>query len=262
MNSLRNKFIALTGAAGGIGKAIAAQLAAQGATLLLIDRNELALKNLADSLGEQHIAVSVDLSSAEGLQAVTKCCAQLDNGLDMLINAAGINQFGAFESLSQDDINRLLNVNLQMQIQLTHALLPILKQQSAATIVNIGSTFGSIGFPGFAVYCATKFAMRGFSEALRRELADTSVMVKYFAPRATQTAINDDKVNAMNKALNTAMDTSEAVAEAFMEFLFKAKQSSAYLGWPEKLFVRINSILPGVVDKSLIKQLPIIKRFF
>jgi short-subunit dehydrogenase len=262
MTSLRNKSIALTGAAGGIGSAIAAQLAAQGATLLLIDRNELALKNLANSLGEQHIALSVDLTSAQGLQTVTECCAQLDNGLDMLINAAGINQFGAFESLSQDDINRLLNVNLQMQIQLTHAVLPLLKQQSSATIVNIGSTFGSIGFPGFAVYCATKFAMRGFSEALRRELADTSVTVKYFAPRATQTAINDDKVNAMNKALDTAMDTPEVVAEAFMAFLFKTKQSSAYLGWPEKLFVRINSLLPGVVDKSLIKQLPIIKRFF
>ena len=126
--------------------------------------------------------------------------------------------------------------------------------------VNLGSTFGSIGYPGFSAYCASKFALRGFSEALRRELADTRVKVLYFAPRATRTSMNAANVVAMNDELHQAMDEPQEVAQQLLQAI-RREDDEHYLGWPEKFFVRLNSLLPRVVDQALRKQLPIIQRF-
>ena len=112
--------------------------------------------------------------------------------------------------------------------------------------VNIGSGFGSIGFAGYSGYSASKFALRGFTEALRRELADSSVRVGYLAPRATVTDMNSEQVVAMNKELGNKMDTPESVAEEFLSLL-KSDQTERYIGWPERFFVKLNSLLPGVV---------------
>jgi short-subunit dehydrogenase len=119
--------------------------------------------------------------------------------------------------------------------------------------------FGSLGYPGFAAYSASKFAMRGFTEALRRELADSSIRVHYFAPRATRTGMNASAVERMNAELKVAMDLPGPVAAAACDVL-EAGRTSAVFGWPEKLFVRINALLPGVVDGSLRNQLPVIRR--
>ena len=127
-------------------------------------------------------------------------------------------------------------------------------------LVLVGSTFGSIGFPGYTAYCASKFGLRGFSEALRRELADTPVQVVYVAPRATATAMNPAPVNELNRALGNAMDAPEAVAAQILQAMEKDERRR-FLGWPEKLFVVINGILPKLVDKAMLKQLPVIRRF-
>ena len=130
-----------------------------------------------------------------------------------------------------------------------------------AQIINVGSTFGSIGYPGFSAYCASKFGLRGFTESLRRELADSGLQVSYIAPRATETDLNSDNIVAMNDALGTAMDEPSLVADEVMQIISTPVASDKYLGWPEKLFVRINALLPALVDSSLRKQLPIIRRF-
>ena len=119
--------------------------------------------------------------------------------------------------------------------------------------------FGSLGYPGFAAYSATKFALRGFTEALRRELADSKIGVHYFAPRATRTGMNTSAVDRMNAELKVAMDPPAQVAAAACSML-EAGKTGVVFGWPEKLFVRINALLPGVVDGSLRKQLPVIRR--
>ena len=157
-------------------------------------------------------------------------------------------------------IARLIGVNVTATLQLTHLLLPLLREQPRALLVNLGSTFGSIGYPGFATYCASKFALRGFSDALRRELADTHIKVLYVAPRATRTAMNSVEVVAMNDALKVSMDDPQAVAAQIVQAIM-AEREELYLGWPEKLFVRLNSLLPRLVDQALRKQLPVIKRF-
>ena len=135
-----------------------------------------------------------------------------------------------------------------------------LQQQPEAVIVNVGSAFGSIGYPGFSGYCASKFGLRGFTEALKRELAASQVRVLYFAPRATDTSINSAAVVEMNQQLGTRMDSPDFVAAQLLAQL-KSSQSRRFLGWPEQLFVRLNALFPAIVDKALRGKLAIITKF-
>jgi short-subunit dehydrogenase len=177
----------------------------------------------------------------------------------VLVNSAGLGDFGMLEELDDAAIERLFAINAVAPMQITRALLPTLRSQPMSAILNIGSVFGSLGYPGFTAYSATKFALRGFTEALRRELADSKIGVHYFAPRATKTGMNASAVDRMNAELKVAMDPPAQVAKAACAML-EAGKTSACFGWPEKLFVRINALLPGAVDGSLRKQLPVIRR--
>ncbi len=256
---VRDARILLTGASGGIGQVLVERLCAQGARLLLVGRDGIALQSMAQRFPGQISLVGADLTrAADRLRVVDAVRSQ--GGVDCVINAAGINQFSLLEQQSEDAIARLIELNVTATLQLTHLLLPLLRQQPQALLVNLGSTFGSIGFPGFAAYCASKFALRGFSEALRRELADSRVKVLYIAPRATRTAMNSAQVVAMNDELKVEMDDPREVADEILRAIVREREE-LYLGWPEKLFVRLNGLLPRLVDQALRKQLPVVKRF-
>jgi short-subunit dehydrogenase len=132
--------------------------------------------------------------------------------------------------------------------------------QAPLNIIQVGSAFGYIGYPGFSSYCASKFGLRGFIEALAREYADTRIRFGYFAPRATNTNINAVSVDDMNKALGNAVDRVDTVAKAFIIFL-NSKKREQVVGWPEKLFARINGFIPKLVDNAIQSNLLIIKRY-
>ena len=249
----------ITGASGGIGQALVAELLRDGAHLLLVGRQPEPLQALAEAHAGKVTLVTADIRERSGREAVV-AAAQRFGGINTLINAAGVNHFGLLEQHDESAIAELIELNVTATLQLTHRLLPLLRQQGRALVVNLGSTFGSIGYPGFTAYCASKFALRGFSAALRRELADTLVKVLYFAPRATQTGMNGAQVVAMNDELNVAMDDPHSVALQLLAAI-RREEEERYLGWPEKLFVRLNSLLPRLVDQALRKQLPIIQRF-
>jgi len=261
--NVKNKTVVLTGASGGIGRAIAEKLDAAEARLVLVGRNEDTLKELVSSFGgEKHAYVVADISSDEGRRHLRQFCESLGaQGIDVLVNCAGINDFGLLEDQSQVAIVDTISINLVSPMLICQDLLPMLRCRDDAQIINIGSTFGSIGYPGFSAYCASKFGLRGFTEALRRELADTHLRISYIAPRATQTALNSDRIVAMNNELGTAMDDPSVVATEVMRVIGERKPLDKYMGWPEKLFVKINALLPTLVDSSLRKQLPIIRRF-
>jgi short-subunit dehydrogenase len=165
-----------------------------------------------------------------------------------------------FEKLSDRDIELMMNLNSVVPMKLARKLLAGLKQQPAARIVNIASTFGALGFPGYSVYSASKYAIRGFSQALSRELSDTSVRVGCILPRATKTAINTDRVVEMNRKLSVAMDPPDKVAAAVLRFICSDRGELA-LGWPEKLIVRVNSLFPALVSNAISKKLPLIKQY-
>ncbi|MFQ2266256.1 SDR family oxidoreductase [Aeromonas hydrophila] len=256
---LEGKLVLLTGASGGIGEALAQELAAQGAHLLLHGRRASALERLCKELPHpgRHQTVIADLGSPQERAKLLQHPA-LDEGLDVLINNAGCNQFAWLEDQSSEQVERQLLLNVEAPIQLTRMLLPRLRKP--AVIMNVGSSFGAIGYAGYSVYCASKFALRGFSEALGRELEGTGIQVLHFAPRATRTRLNSEAAYEMNAELGTHTDSPQDVAEEAVIALCNETRRS-WLGWPEKLFVRLNGLLPGLVDRALAKQKPIIERY-
>jgi len=250
--------ILVTGASGGIGMALAYALAERNASVILHGRNGLALLNLRKKLHcpERHHILAADLCVAEGREKLIRLVSELQ-GIDILINNAGTNQFAWLEDQSEQQILRQLELNIQVPILLSRALLP--HMQNPGIIMNIGSSFGSIGYAGYSVYCASKYALRGFSEALSRELSDTNIKVLYLAPRATKTAINTDAVYAMNLELGNKSDSAEWVAQQAINVLEKEVERR-WLGWPERFFVKLNALFPCIVDKALAKQHPVIAR--
>jgi short-subunit dehydrogenase len=261
---LQGKIVVLTGASGGIGRAVARTLDKSGARLVLVGRSQARLDALAADLdGQYHNIVVADLATQAGRSNLKRQFAGKGSseGPDVLVNCVGVNVLQLFNEQTECDIERQVSTNLLSPMLVCHDLLPAMLRKSEALILNVGSTFGSIGYPGFSSYCASKFGLRGFTEALRRELADTSVRVSYVAPRATRTDLNSPAVYAMNDALGTSTDDPAAVAKVIVGMMRGAPRASRFLGWPEKLFVRLNALLPRLVDKVLRKQLPLIRRF-
>ena len=260
---LKDSNILLLGAAGGIGRHLAAGLLERGANLGLNGFTQDELHNLREFLSDappNFFTVAADISRQEDRQ---KCLdAMLDNygGIDILINLAGINAFTTFESQSAESIEKIINVNTLAPMLMSHAVLPHMLARKKGQIVNVGSTFGSIGFPCFTAYSASKFALRGFSQSLRRELADSGIQVTYIAPRAVHTALNSPAVYEMAKQVKMNFDEPEFVANEIVKAVDAGKKEQ-YIGFPESLFARINGILPGMVDNSLKNQVAAMRRY-
>lgn len=256
-----DKVILITGAAGGIGSCTARRLGSLGSRLILTDVSAGPLSALARELearGIQALPVVADISDPHDRARLVGVSSEL--GLGMLVNIAGINPFGLFPEQSDADIEKTFAINTVAPIALCRALVPLLERHEDAHIVNVGSIFGSLAYPGFALYSASKFAIRGFTEALRRELSDTSIQVHYVAPRATRTALSTDRISAMNAQLRVATDDPEVVARA-IEHALQRSRREVFLGRPERLFAMLNALVPGLVDRALRKQLPVIRRF-
>ena len=255
---LENARILLTGATGGLGHELARQLAGSGAAVLLAGRDAARLEALRASLGTRASVVVADLTRTEGVALTAR--AARDFGINVLINNAGTSAFGMLETQSWSTIEQVLATSLEAPIHLTHALLPWLKAQPQAAIVNVGSTFGSLPFAGFAAYSAAKAGLRGFSQALRRELADTLVSVVHIAPRAISTSMNSDAVNALNCALNSQSDSAADVACEIVAALVRNARE-LHIGFPERFFAWLNGFAPGLIDRGLAGKLPIVKLY-
>lgn len=249
--------IVLTGATGGLGEALARQLSAAGALLLITGRNAEQLERIRQLAGAGCRALQADLTTPEGIAETAR--AGLDCDADVLINNAGIGGFGLLADQDAASVDRILATNLAAPIQLTRAMLPGLLAQPAAAIVNVGSAFGSIPFAGFAAYSAAKTGLRGFSQALRRELADSPVRVIHVAPRAIDTPLNSPAVVAMNKALGNACDSPDAVATQIVRMLQQDASDDALIGFPERLFAWLNGFAPALIDRGVRGKLAVIK---
>lgn len=260
---LKNKTILLTGAAGGIGAPLARLLAQHKARLLLTDHHNEALQTLTDdirSLGGNVASTPCNLLDRDGPDNLIHFLRSHNNQLDILINLAGRISFNLFHQESAQTIEDLWRINTIAPMQLTRMVLGDMLARHSGQIINIGSVYGSIGFPGFAAYSASKFGLRGFSEALRRELDDSGVSVTYIGPRYVKTPINNGNIQRMSETLKVNMDEPQTVASHIVKAIIKQKKE-AYIGFPESLFVRINGALPQLVDPSVKKQLATIRHF-
>lgn len=262
MTMLAGRGVLLTGASGGIGQCLALRLAGAGATVHAVGRRSAALEALAARVRSGAIRPLVaDLATSDGIEVVRRAVSVASSPpVSLLILGAADSRFGLFEDSSAADVESQVVTNLVAPMLLVRALLPMLRRLPEAGIVGIGSTFGSLGYPGFSAYSASKFGLRGFLEALARELADDALRVQYLSPRATRTPLNSAAVDAMNAELGVAVDDADAVARALVEAI-EAGTARRQLGWPERLFARLNGALPELVDRALAKQLPTVRRF-
>jgi short-subunit dehydrogenase len=239
----------LTGATGGIGRELARELARRDFRLVLAGRDREALTELARELPGAVLGLGVgDLRNPDARERLRAMAAE--HRVNMLINLCGVNDLCLLERQRAESVATLLEANLLVPIELTRLMLPDLQRQPRAWVVNVGSVLGAIGQPGYAVYCASKFGLKGFSEALRRELADSSVRVVYVAPRATRTAMNDATANTLNEALGNSVDDPVAVARRIAD----AAQSGrpvVTVGRPERFFTLLNGLAPRLVDRGM-----------
>ena len=250
--------VLLTGATGGIGAALAVRLYNEGAELLLQGRNQDKLSALARQVGMSGVRVeivSADLNVAADRHRLVEMARSF--GVDTLINNAGVNQFSLF---ADADIDTIIQTNVTSTLLLTQAMLPVLLGSDKPKLVNVGSAFGSIGYPGYATYCAAKHAIKGFSEAVKREYADTALQVTYVSPRATATDMNVESANELNNALGVGSDSATFVADTIVQAILN-KRSRVQLGFMEKIQTKLNGLFPGMVDQAIRKQLTTIKQY-
>ena len=194
---LRDGVAVITGAAGGIGAALALQLAGRGCHLALVDVNPAGLAATAAQAQTSGVSVSTllqDLSQPGAVAAVHAHVLAAHGRATLLVNNAGVALGGSFEQVAEADFDWLMRINFGAVVGLTRALLPLLKQAPAAQIVNVSSIFGIIAPPGQTAYCAAKFAVRGFSESLRHELATAGspVGVTLVHPGGVRTGIAEN----------------------------------------------------------------------
>lgn len=235
-----NQRILLTGGGGELGSRIAGLLLAEGGRVTVLDR-QVPRDAEADFL-------PCELSTLEGLEAVA---AQIQGQpWDRLVNLAGIQHFGPVEAQAPSHLQASYMVNLVAPVRLAQAVLPGMRARRSGQIVNIGSIFGSINFAHFATYSSSKAGLRGFSQALRRELAGSGVDVTYIAPRAVRTAFNSAQVMEFAALTNMALDSPDKVARRIVDAV-AARRRDVYLGFPEALFVRLNALAPALVDRAL-----------
>lgn len=246
--------VLLTGASGGIGRQLAGKLVRRGAHVLFVGRDQNRLKSIAqevDSGGTQVAYLVADLEAPGGVSAIAKA-AQDGAGINVLINGAGINDFGQFSAQEPERIAQAIHTNLLAPMLLTQRLWPLLISQPESCVVNVGSILGSLGLPGQVSYSASKFGLHGFTEALRREAHGTSVRVLYVAPRATNTAMNSAALRDFNEQTGTRVDSPAVVAQKIIA-AFESGSTERFIGWPERLFVKINGLFPGIVDRAMRK---------
>lgn len=218
---------AVTGAASGIGRALALELAARGCDLALADRDEAGLQAVAAEIARAHprkVSVHrVDVAEPGEIAAFAQAAVAAHPGLHILINNAGVALLGQFGEIDQAQMDWLMNINFWGVVHATRAFLPHLQRQPEAHIVNLSSIFGIIAPPGQTAYAAAKFAVRGFSESLRHELqmANSPVKLSVVHPGGVATGI------ARNARAGTGMTDNARRAQSIERFEAMAKTTPA-----------------------------------
>jgi short-subunit dehydrogenase len=254
---LKNQVAVITGAGSGIGQALAQTLARRGCHLALADVNATNLQTTADLLAGYKVKVSqhvLDVADRAAVAALPAAVLAAHDHVDLLVNNAGVALSGTFEQTSEADFDWLMDINFHGLVRMTRAFLPLLRQRPRARIVNISSLFGLISPPGQSAYSASKFAVRGFSNALRLELEKTKVGVTVVHPGGIATAIArsarvSDKISAEEGAKQQAMARkmlrmpADRAAEAIVRAI-ERDQARVLVGLDAKILALLERLVP------------------
>lgn len=242
MKQLEGKRVAITGAAGGLGAPVARLLQQAGAHVTGIDRVECP---------QCDASLVVDLADDAALE---RLAAQLAaDPPDVLVNIAGIMRFGLHEHQPVEALALCYRVNLLVPAVLARAVSGPMRERGHGQIVNIGSVLGSIPYPWFAAYSSSKAGLGALSQALRRELADSGVIVTHINPRAARTPFNSAQVNRFLEITGMKADEPEWVSAQIASAIL-ARRPVLNIGWMERIYAVLNAIAPRIIDTGLAGQ--------
>lgn len=239
--NINDKVVLITGGSSGIGRETAIHLSRLGAEAILVARSNDRLMKVQNTIKEitkrSPLIIQCDIAIEEDVSRMAAIVRKNYNRVDILINSAGIGRYRLLEMTSNQEMRRHFEVNFYGTYYCVKALLPFMKSQEAGYILNIGSIFGKyVPFPDVSVYAATKFALRGFSDGLRRELKPYGIGVGHLMPGPVNTPFQDKKEAGERKA--PAFLTLEAadVAKA-IEKMIRYRMSNVILPrWMAPLF--------------------------
>jgi short-subunit dehydrogenase len=248
--SLAGLRVLVTGASAGIGRALVNELVADGARVVATARRQDRLESLAGEVKapEQLRIVVCDVANREDRQRMLAACQQAFGGLDVLVNNAGIGVFARFSESSDEDLRKIFEVNFFAPLELIRLALPPLRQGRTPLIVNIGSVLGHRAVPGKSGYCASKFALHGFSDALRIELAPQGIDVLLVSPSTTATDFFEQATGDPSAAAEKIRGMSpQAVARRIVAAM-RAGKREIILSFSGKLLVWIDRLSPPLAD--------------
>jgi len=263
MRDFQAKTVVITGAGSGIGRSLARQFAAKGAFVAISDINQssvLETEELITRDGGRVVSAVLDVSNRTAVYRYADSVQSEYGRVDIVINNAGVTVSERIEDLDYDDFEWVMNINFWGVVYGTKAFLPFLKQSKEAYVVNISSLFGIMAFPTQGAYNASKFAVKGFTEALRYELADSSVTPICVHPGGIDTNIvrharfhhgedgSTDHQAAVNDFSKMARTSPDQAASQIVDAIQKGNRR-LLIGGDAKLFDTVQRLLPGSYDR-------------
>ena len=263
---VHGKVVIVTGASSGIGEATAREFGRAGAKVVLAARRADRLEALAQeiqAMGTEALPVPTDLSRLEHIQALIDRTLEEFGRIDVLVNNAGIGRLGWLEELDPvEDIEAQFDINVLGLVHTTRQVLPVMMEQRSGHIINMGSMAGLIATPSYAIYAASKHAVHGFSEALRREVKPWGIDVSILYPGGVKTEFGKDAgFERKTKATTPGflLLTAEEVGRAIVG-LARRPRPMLIIPWLWRLPALLNMLFPSIVDYTTIHRFTVPER--
>jgi len=243
----------VTGASSGIGRALALELAGRGARLLITARRRERLDEVAAELqdrgGEEPLIAPGDLCDADLRRQLIETAQRQWGGLDALVNNAGIGALGPFAEADSDRLRKIMEVNFFAPVELIRVALPVLRVGNRPIIVNVGSVLGHRAMPLKSEYCASKFAMHGFSDALRAELAPQRIDVLLASPSTTRSEFFDNVIEKSDRVPKLGGGAAPRKVARQIVRAIRRGRHEVILSTGGNLLVWADRLMPGLVDR-------------
>lgn len=257
-----SQIIVVIGATGGLGAAIAHAFSRLGAQLVLVGRREEELRSLAQSLTGTPSVMIADVTDADALDAISRACRDQFGRIDVVVNATGYDVRRPFLDHTFQDVNQLLDVNLMGAIWITHAFLPIMLKQTSGVILHLGGfADGRLVLPYYTVDSAARAGLRGFVDAIHREIEGSGVTVSFFCPAPADTKA-ERPYHHLWRAMGTSIVTPDNVAQAVVEAVRRRKRV-VVMGLSTRLLAWLNNLSPTLADKLAMRHFRhLLEQFF